>query len=175
MNTRKIKNKVYENYKPILNKLTQAEREWAEKFETMEYAIERGKAKEALVIAQELTSKPLSLNFIQDVKEHSAAKERCNPATMESQTKRRKTERKTDQTRTANMYDSSDWVRNGGTTINEDGEETEIGVTVSPESALVDAIDAARSHKVSLEVYMNSPALWEQPRKPGRPRKLESV
>lgn len=175
MNKYTLKTKMHENYKNILRNMTPSEREWAEKFEHMEYSIERGKAKEALTYAQELTAKPLTQSFIDDVKEHAAAKERCNPATMESQTKRRKQERKTEQTRTSNMYDSADWLRTGGTYMDEDGNETEIGVTVSPEDALLEALDEARKHNVSLETYMNNPALWEQPRGRGRPKKLESV
>lgn len=176
MNKYTLKNKMYENYKNILRDMTPSEREWAEKFESMEYAIERGKSKEALIIAAELKSKPLSEQFIDDVKEHAAAKERCNPVTMESQTKRRKAERKTEQTRTSNMYDASDYVRNGGYYIDEDGSETEIGVTISPEDSLIDMIDLARAHKTDIENYFNNPKLWEEkPKAKGRPKKLESV
>lgn len=169
-----IHRKMKENYDNILDVMTSEEKAWAEKFEQMEYDIERGFGSNAVKLAKELnpTVTQLALN---NIREDVAIKKRCNPNKMESDVKSNRKRFKTQETRTSNMYDAYDWVRHGGTMIDDDGEETERGITISAEDALIEALDAARSHNVSLDEFVNNPKYHTPDRKPGRPKKLEIV
>lgn len=171
----------FQGWNHLWERMTPAEREWAEKFERLEYQIERGYAKEAIEIAKELNP-DVTEQAIQQIRDDVAAKERCNPVKAESKQKSRKASRKTSNTRTSNMYDASDWARHGGLIPSDDelqdnGEPAliEKGITISPEDAIIEALDAAAAHGVSLEDFLNNPKYHTPERKAGRPKKMEVV
>lgn len=173
----------FQGWNHLWERMTPEEREWAEKFERLEYQIERGYAKEAIEIAKELNP-DVTEQAVQQIREDVESKKRCNPSKAEA-------DRKADVTRgrskgirapKSNMYDASDWVRHGGLIPSDDefqdnGEPalTEKGITVSPEDAIIEALDAAAAHGVSLEDFLNNPKYHTPERKAGRPKKIEVV
>jgi hypothetical protein len=177
MNIRTLKTRMRDNYGLVLNKMTDAERAWAEDFERMEYAIERGKVKDAEQIAQTLKGGTLSDAFVNALREDAAAKQRCNPETAESMNKASAKQRKTTQRRTSNMYDASDWIRQQFKIDPKTDKVYEVALTLNPEDALIEALDAARSHNVSLDEFINNPKYHtpEPEKKAGRPKKVEIV
>ena len=168
-----INRRMKENYDNILDVMTAEERAWAEKFERLEYAIERGFAGEAIKLAKELNPS-VTNEAIDRIKQDKNVKERCNPLKAEIWTQE-KHKHKTTSIIHSDQYDSYDWVRHGGTTLDDEGEETERGITISAEDALIEALDAARAHNVSLDEFINNPKYHTPDRKPGRPKKLEIV
>lgn len=158
----------------VWQRMNAEEREWAEKFERLEYAIERGFGGEAVRLAKELNP-DISKEAVQRIREDVEIKDRCNPAKADRYQRHEANRKKTDQTRTSNMYDASDWVRNGGMMKikEEDDAEEERGITLNPEDALIEALDAAAAHGVSLETFINNPLYWTPERKPGRPKKVK--
>ena len=169
-----ISKRMRENYDNILDVMTPEELAWAEKFEQMEYDIERGYGAHAAKLAKELNPS-VSDTSIARIREDVTTKERCNPAKAESFNTSRKNKRTGKRSENLNLYDPYDWVRHNGTTLDDDGEETERGVTISAEDALIEALDAARAHNVSLDEFINDPKYHTPDRKPGRPKKLEIV
>lgn len=175
MNKKILKSRMTENYSEILTSMTEVEQAWAEKFEEMEYEIERGHSKTATCIAKQLNP-AVSEDTLKRIKEDVDTKVRCNPVAVESEKLRAKrNQRKTDATRPGETYDYSDWVRQRFAVDPETGEEYELAVTLSAEDALIEALDAARAHNVSLDEFINNPKYHTPDRKPGRPKKLEIV
>lgn len=158
----------------VWQRMTAEERDWAEKFERLEYAIERGFAGEAVKIAKDLNPN-VTQRALDRIKEDVIVKARCNPAKAESENEYQATLKKTDRKSPDNMYDASDWVRNGGMMKikEEDDAEEERGITLNPEDALIEALDAAAARGVSLETFINNPQYWTPERKPGRPKKVK--
>ena len=169
-----INRRMKENYDNILDVMTPEERDWAEKFEQLEYAIERGFGGEAIKLAKQLNPE-VSKKAIESIKEDITVKTRCNPVKAEAIEKNQQGKRKSTRAVKSNMYDAYDWVRHAGFTVDDDGEETERGITISAEDALIEALDAARAHNVSLDEFINNPKYHTPDRKPGRPKKLEIV
>lgn len=172
MNNRTLRKRVKENYGEIINKMTAEERAWAEDFERMEYAIERGHAKDAVRIAKQLNPQVSDLALAR-IREDVDVKLRCNPMRVESEQARESARRKTDQRRTSNMYDASDWVRQKFKVDPKTDKVFEVALTTNPEDALIEALDAAASHGVSLESFINDPKYHTPERKAGRPKKVE--
>lgn len=172
MNSKILRKRIKENYGEILNKMTAEEKAWAEDFERMEYAIERGHAKEAAKIAKDLNPN-VNKEAIQRIYEDTDVKLRCNPVRAEQQLASNKKQRKTDQRRTSNMYDASDWVRQKFKVDPKTDKVFEVALTTNPEDALIEALDAAASHGVSLESFINDPKYHTPERKAGRPKKVE--
>ena len=169
-----INTRMKENYKYISKQWTDAERDWAYQFERLEYAIERGFAREAVRTAKELNPN-VSKETLLRIKEDVEVKDRCNPAKAEYDAKRFTEQRKTDRNAPANMYDAYDWHRAGGTVIDDDGHEVEGGITNHPEDALIAALDAAAVYGVSLDAFVNNPKYHTPERKAGRPKKVSEV
>lgn len=169
-----INRRMKDNYGEILKRMTPEEKAWAEKFEKLEYAIERGFAPEAERLAKELNPNVRD-TALTAIREDKTIKERCNPAKAEVWAKDQQSNKHSDRGPNLNTYDVSDWVRTGGTVRDDDGEETEKGITLSPEDALIDMLDTATKHKVTIEEFMRNPMYHTQERKAGRPKKLESV
>lgn len=166
-----INKRMRDNYSEIMKDMTSEERAWAEKFEQLEYAVERGFALEAVGIAEELNPS-VSKEALLRIREGVEVKDRCNPVKAEYDVKRFAEQRKTERSAPANMYDAYDWHRTGGTVLDYDGIATERGITVSPEDALVAVLDAARINNVSLGELINNPRYRTPERKAGRPKKV---
>lgn len=171
----------FQGWNHLWERMTPEEREWAEKFERLEYQIERGYAKEAIEIAVELNP-DVSDAAVQQIRDDVSSKERCNPAKAESFNNSRTKQKTGKRAPNKNMYDASDWVRHGGLIPSDDelqdnGEPAliEKGITVSPEDAIIEALDAAAAHGVSLEDFLNNPKYHTPERKAGRPKKMEVV
>ena len=156
----------------VWQRMTASEREWAEKFERLEYSIERGFAGEAVQIAKALNPN-ISQQAVERIKEDMLVKARCNPAKAESENVYQSSRIKTDRKPPANLYDASDWLRNAGMmrVKEENDAEEERGITLNPEDALIEALDAAAVHGVSLETFINNTQYWTPERKAGRPKK----
>ena len=177
-----INRRVKENYgdlpnkhvKGILHLLNAEERAWVEKYERLEYAIERGFAPEAVALAKELNPN-ITEQAIDRIKHDRNVKERCNPLKAEIWVKRRAAEKTTDRAPNNGTYDTLDWLRSGGTTKDEDDEETEKGITLNPEEALVDALDAAKAKGIDLETYLTDSKYWTQPTEAHRPEKISDT
>ena len=167
----------YENpdKRVITGKWTNAERKWAEKFEQMEYAIERGNTTAAMELEKELRGRELTRKEKQTVNDAAQVKRRCNPAKAEFDVKERKSQNKTGRVVEENLYTADDWIRQRFAVDPDTGEEYELAVTISAEDALIEALDAARAHNVSLDEFINDPKYHTPDRKPGRPKKLEIV
>lgn len=171
----------FQGWNHLWERMTPAEREWAEKFERLEYQIERGFALEAIEIARDLNP-TVNVNALHQIREDVAVKVRCNPAKAEHYNAAAAKEKTGRRAPNKNMYDPSDWMRTGGTILLPDEydsegnqAEAERGITVSPEDALIEALDAARAHNVSLDEFINNPKYHTPDRKPGRPKKVELV
>jgi hypothetical protein len=167
-----INTRMRENYSNIKNKMTAEEKAWAEKFERLEYAIERGFGREAVRTAKELNPN-VSKEALLRIKEDIETKERCNPIKAESKKEQDRKRGKSTGVRAPkdNMYDAYDWHRTGGTLIDDDGQEVELGITNHPEDALIAALDAAAVHGISLDTFVNDPKYHTPERKAGRPKK----
>lgn len=90
------------------DRMTKQEREWLIAFEVSEYEAERGHVTEAVDALSRVGVTPNN-NYIQTMRERHATTKRVNPQNAETTTKNQT--RKTNQKRTANMYDSADYVR----------------------------------------------------------------
>lgn len=167
----------YENpdKRVITGKWTNAERKWAEKFEQMEYAIERGNIKQAMALETDLRGRDLTNEEKHKLRQMKDVKERCNPAKAESRAVSELKERTSTNATHHSIYTADDWIRQRFAVDPETGEEYELAVTLSAEDALIEALDAARAHNVSLDEFINNPKYHTPDRKPGRPKKLEIV
>lgn len=159
-----------ENYPHASKKWTDGERAWAEKFERLEYAIERGFAREATRIAK-LLNPSVSPEAIARIQADVETKDRCNPAKAEYDAARMTKRKTSDHAAHHNLYDPYDWHKTAGTILDDDGHETELGIATNPEDALVAALDAAAKHGVNLETFINNPKYHTPERKAGRPKK----
>lgn len=167
----------YENpdKRVILGKWTNVERKWAEMFEQMEYAIERGNTTEALRIEKELRGRDLTNQEKSKTRAISQVKERCNPNKAEAWRNDQMSRKTSDRDFNQGMYTADDWIRQRFATDPETGEEFELAVTLSAEDALIEALDAARLHNVSLDEFINDPKYHTPERKAGRPKKIHLV
>jgi hypothetical protein len=169
-----INKRMKENYGDLLKCMSPEDKAWAEKFEKLEYAIERGFGAEATRLARELNPS-VSKEAIQRIRDDVAAKDRCNPSKVDRYTRRNDRDRKTDRAPSSNLYEAYDWHRNAGTMQAKDEGDSEVekGITTNPEDALIGALDAAAVHGVSLEAFINNPKYHTQERKAGRPKKVQ--
>jgi hypothetical protein len=172
MNNNQLRKRMTENYSYIIKKMTNAERAWAEYFESMEYAIERGHARDAIKIAKQLNIN-VSETVIQRIRDDVEAKDRCNPDRANRVTRKHNKSRKTDQRRISNMYDASDWIRQKFKVDPKTDKAYEVALTSNPEDALIEALDAAAVHGVSLEGFLNDPKYHTPERRAGRPKKVK--
>jgi hypothetical protein len=165
-----INRRMRDNYAEVLKDMTADEKAWAEKFERMEYAIERGFGQEAITLAKQLNPEA-SREIIEAIREDVKVKDRCNPVKAERTLRQSESRRSTNNANHSDRYDAYDWHRDAGTILDDDGNETERGITVSPEDALIAALDTARSHGISITEFINNPVYHTPERKAGRPKK----
>lgn len=166
MNSKTLSMRMKENYSQILNKLSPAERAFAEKFEAMEYAIERGKTDQALAIRSQLAGTNANPAVRQALDEEIDTKFRCNPVRAEAEQRKVQARRTSDRASPNTMYDPSDFIDQR---FNKAGYEQ--AVSLSPEDAIIDAIDAAKAANTSLEDILLGNATFTKPRGRGRPSK----
>ncbi len=168
MNKKTLSIRMKDNYSAILGKMSDTEKAWAEKFEAMEYELERGHPDRAVVIAEELKQETLTAKTTEELSEIGNAKRRCNPvlAEIDARAIAKARPRKTDRRSPDTMYDPSDFIDQR---FNAAGYEQ--AVSLSPEDAIVDAIDAARAANTSLEDILLGNTTFTKPRGRGRPAK----
>lgn len=162
-------------------RMTAEERKWAETFERMEYQIERGYGVESRALASDLNP-TITADAITRITDDVESKKRCNPAKMEADRRAdiKRGHTKGIQKPRSTMYDTLDWDKTGGLIPSDDetqanGEPAleEKGITLNPEDALIQALDAARAHGVSLDEFVNNPKYHTAERKAGRPKKIK--
>lgn len=168
MNNKTLSARMRENYGEILNKMSEDEKAWAAKFETMEYELERGHPDRALILAAELKQSTLTSSTAESLTEQGNVKRRCNPVLAEIDAKAvaRARPRKSDRKSPTTMYDPSDFIDQR---FNKAGYEQ--AVSLSPEDAIIEAIDAARAANTSVEDLLFGNTTFTKPRGKGRPKK----
>jgi len=155
----------------ISGKMTNSEYAWAEKFEQLEYAIEKGDVKTAMRLETELRGRDITDNEAQAILDAAQIKLRCNPAKAEAFQRGEAKRKKTDRKQTESVYTPDDWVRQQFKVDPKTDKVYEVALSLNPEDALIEALDAAATHGVSLEDFINNPQYHTPERKAGRPKK----
>jgi hypothetical protein len=151
LNRFQLNERIRENYnKDFWSQMTAEERAWAMKFENFEYQMERGKPEDALTLATELNP-ALSESCKQLIVCEAYNKERTNPNLAARKDKYENKQKKGLRKPKSNMYDRYDHKKDNGTTLDDDGVETERGIATNPEENLVEAINESQLKKCSLE------------------------
>lgn len=168
-----LRKRMKENYELILDKMGDTDRAWAETFELLEFAIERGNTAVAIGALQMLKPSKVTKLDRARIDEEIDIKFRANPLRAEAERKKFEGRRKSDRHSPDCLYDAADWVRQRFGVNPSTGEEFEMVVSSNPEDALIQALDAARAHGVSLDEFVNNPKYHTAERKAGRPKKVQ--
>jgi hypothetical protein len=166
------------------DRMTKAEKDWLIAFEVSEYEAERGHISDAVDALINVGTVP-SDKYVEGMRERRNAAINENPQRAQSAVARESKRYKTNQKRTANMYDSSDYVRVMRGPVDEDDlgvefayskeevydlafgikKETSpdnVAVMVNPEDGMIEAIDQARSKSRSLEKLIEDAKLSKE-------------
>lgn len=173
MSNRTRNNAMYENYKEIKlskdemeimevtphrrlhkGKMTFAEQKWAEAFEELQYAEQRGKGAEAKQFFETLTGREPNEQDISKINANIQIAISSNPTRAEAKAKNdvKRGHNRNIRKRKSNMYGAIDFQMHKGFKWDEDeGEMVEQGICINPTDVMDEAIDEARSKNRSLE------------------------